>query len=169
MDAWGNVEDARIRAELMHLIALGRDASPAMADIATLGERSTRRRFDTQVGPDGIPWKPSLRAQIHGGRTLTKDGHLVGSVSSGHGRDHAEWGVNRIYAAIQQFGGVIKAKGGALKFRLASGAFITVRQVRIPPRPYLGVSDDDAADILDILQARIQPRLATLGARFNAR
>lgn len=157
MDTWHTVEDARIRAALQAMITLGRDPSPAMADIATLGENSTRQRFRTQTAPDGQRWKPSLRAQLTGGRTLTKDGHLSGSVSSGFGRNYAEWGVNRIYAAMMHFGGVIKAKsGGALKFRLASGAFITVRQVRIPARPYLGVSDDDSADILDILQARIQ-------------
>jgi len=168
MDAWGQVDDAQIRAGLMNLIALGRDASPAMADIAALGENSTRMRFRSEIGPDGVRWKPSLRAQLAGGRTLTKDGHLAASISSGHGRDFAEWGVNRIYAEIQQFGGVIKAKGGALRFRLANGAFVTVRQVRIPPRPYLGVSDDDGAGILDILQAHTDARLAGLRGRFHA-
>lgn len=155
MDAWMKLDDAEIRAGLMNLIAFGRDPSPAMADIAALGESSTRMRFRTQTGPDGTRWKPSLRAQISGGRTLTKDGHLSGSVGSGSGRDYAEWGVNRIYAAIHQFGGVIKALGRALRFRLATGGFVTVRQVRIPARPYLGVSDEDRGDILNLLQSRI--------------
>lgn len=157
MDFEVKVEDARIRAELLRLLAFGRNQAPAMREIATLGEGSTRLRFRTETGPDGRRWKPSLRAQIHGGRTLTKDGHLAGSVSSGYGKDFAEWGLNRIYAAIHQFGGEIRAKGaGALRFKLASGAFATVQKVLIPARPSLGVSDDDAGDILNILQRRIE-------------
>lgn len=168
MDAWGKVDDAQVLTSLRTLIALGRDASPVMADIATLGENSTRMRFRTETAPDGMRWKQSLRARIAGGRTLTQDGHLSGSISSSHGRDFAEWGVNRIYAAIHQFGGVIRALGKALRFRLAGGGFATVKSVTLPARPYLGVSDADAGDILDIIQARIDARLAVLGAQFNA-
>lgn len=151
------VEDAEVLAALRRLISLGRDATPAMRDIAALGESSTRLRFRSETGPDGRRWKPSLRAQVHGGRTLTRDGHLAGSISANAGSDYAEWGVNRIYAAIHQFGGVIRAKSaGALRFKLANGGFATVRQVRMPARPFLGVSSDDSRDILDILQRRIE-------------
>jgi phage virion morphogenesis protein len=150
------IDDARLHAGLRNLIALGRNAGPAMADIAAIGESSTRQRFRTVTGPDGQRWKPSLRARITGGRTLTRDGHLSGSISARHGRDFAEWGVNRIYAAIHQFGGEIRAKGGSLRFRLANGGFATVQKVTMPARPFLGVSDDDRDDILDIIQVRIQ-------------
>lgn len=157
MDFEIRVEDAQVAAALRRLIALGRDATPAMRDIAALGENSTRLRFRTETGPDGTRWKPSLRARIKGGRTLTKDGHLAGSLSSHFGPDFAEWGVNRVYAAIHQFGGVIRGRGaGALRFRLADGGFAVVRAVRMPARPFLGVSSDDARDILDILQRRIE-------------
>lgn len=150
------IDDARLHAGLRGLIALGRNTGPVMADIAALGESSTRMRFRTETGPDGQKWKPSLRARITGGRTLTQDGHLSGSISGRHGRDFAEWGVNRIYAAIHQFGGEIRAKGGSLRFRLANGGFATVKKVTIPARPFLGISDDDRDDILDVIQTRIQ-------------
>ena len=152
------IDDAQLHAGLRSLISLGRDAGPVMADIAAIGERGTRDRFRTESGPDGQRWKPSLRARITGGRTLTKDGHLAASISGRHGRDFAEWGVNRIYAAIHQFGGEIRAKGGSLRFRLANGGFATVQKVTMPARPFLGISDDDRDDILDIIQARIQAR-----------
>jgi phage virion morphogenesis protein len=127
-----------------------------MADIAALGESSTRLRFRTQTGPDGKPWKPSLRAQITGGRTLTQDGHLAASISSRSGRDWAEWGANRIYAAIHQFGGVIRARNAkALRFALAGGGFATVQSVRIPARPFLGLSSDDVADIVHLIETRL--------------
>jgi phage virion morphogenesis protein len=155
MDVWGTVDDGEIRGALQRLIALGRNPKPAMQDIAIFGENSTRLRFRTQIGPDGQRWKPSLRALLFGGKTLTKDGHLAGSTSSNFGSDFAEWGVNRIYAAVHQFGMVIRAKGKALRFRLANGAFAVVKAVRIPARPYLGVNDDDRRGMLDLIERRI--------------
>lgn len=155
MDAWGRVEDAEVLGALRRLIALGRSPAPVLREIAALGESSTRLRFRTQRGPDGQAWKPSLRAQLTGGRTLTQAGHLSGSISSNAGNDYAEWGVNRIYAAIHQIGGTIRAKSGALKFRLANGAFAVVKAVRMPARPYLGVNDDDRNDILAIISRRL--------------
>ena len=155
MDARIQLDDGEVLGALRRLIALGRNASPLMRDIAALGEASTRQRFRTETGPDGQRWKPSLRAQMTGGRTLTKDGHLAGSLSARHGADFAEWGVNRIYAAILHFGGIIRAKGKALKFALPGGGFAVVKAVRMPARPYLGASDADRRDILDLIAARI--------------
>lgn len=150
------VTDASLLAALRRLAGAMADTSPIMADIAALGESTTRLRFRTQTGPDGKPWKPSLRAQITGGRTLTQDGHLAASISSRSGRDWAEWGANRIYAAIHQFGGVIRARNAkALRFALAGGGFATVQSVKIPARPFLGLSTDDVADIVHLIETRL--------------
>jgi phage virion morphogenesis protein len=150
------VEDRALNTRLRELLALGTHMAPLMADIAALGEAATRLRFNTETGPDGARWKPSLRARITGGRTLTQDGHLAGSISSGSSNTTAEWGVNRIYAAVQQFGDTIRPKKAKyLRFRLAGGGFASVKKVVIPPRPFLGVSEDDREDILDIIAARI--------------
>lgn len=156
MDIRLDLDDREIIGGLQRLIALGRSQEPVLRDIAALGEASTRLRFRTEQGPDGRRWKTSLRAQLAGGRTLTKDGHLSGSISGSAGKDFAEWGVNRIYAAIHQFGGVIKAKSsGALKFKMPNGGFTVVKAVRMPARPYLGVNDGDRADILDVFTRHI--------------
>lgn len=156
MNVWGTLDDGQLLGRLQLLRALGEDQRPALQEVAALGESTTRLRFRMQRGPNGQAWKPSLRAQLVGGRTLTKDGHLSGSISSNATREYAEWGVNRIYAAIHQFGGTIQAKaGGSLKFPLPGGGFAVVKAVRIPARPYLGVNDDDRADILDIFERRI--------------
>ncbi len=72
----------------------------------------------------------------------------------------AEWGVNRIYAAIHQFGGTIRARNaGALRFRLANGGFATVKAVKMPARPFLGISPDDASDIVAVIERRLQGAL----------
>jgi len=133
------ITDNGIRAKLTALIALGRNPADAMRDIATYGESSTRERFRMQIGPDGNRWKPSLRVQLNGGKTLTKDGHLS-AITSRSSSKIAEWGSNRIYAAIHQLGG---NAGRGLRSKIV-------------PRPYLGVNDENDSDILDILQARIE-------------
>lgn len=153
MHAWISWDNYRgINDELRRLVRMGGDMSAAMRDIAALGESTTRERFRTQVAPDGKPWKKSIRAMLVGGRTMTKDGHLGDSASNGSGRNYAEWGLNRVYAAIHHFGGVIRAKsGGMLRFRLANGAWVSTAKVTMPARPALGVNDEDADDILDII------------------
>jgi phage virion morphogenesis protein len=170
MDAWLRVEHGEIDAALYHLLAFGNNMAPAMGEIAAVGEATTRLRFRTETGPDGQRWKPSLRVQLYGGRTLTKDGHLSGSTSANHGKDFAEWGMNRVYAAIHQFGGVIRPRsGGSLRFRLANGAFVFAKSVTIPARPSLGVNDDDADDILDVLERRIRTTNSAITGELNAR
>lgn len=170
MDAWLRVEHGEIDAALYHLLAFGNNMAPAMGEIAAVGEATTRLRFRTETGPDGQRWKPSLRVQLYGGRTLTKDGHLSGSTSANHGKDFAEWGMNRVYAAIHQFGGVIRPRsGGSLRFRLANGAFVSAKTVSIPARPSLGVNDDDADDILDVLERRIRTTNSAITGELNAR
>ena len=156
MNFSGTLDDADVLGAFQRMRAFGVAPLPALREIAALGEASTRLRFRLQRGPDGQRWKPSLRAQLTGGSTLTKDGHLSGSISSNANGDYAEWGVNRIYAAIHQLGGTIKAKaGGALKFFLPGGGFAVVKAVQMPARPYLGASEDDRADFLDVFQRRI--------------
>lgn len=155
-----HVDDAAVLAALRRLAGVFTDPAAIAAGIAELGENATRDRFRTETAPDGSRWKPSLRVQVSGGRTLTKDGHLAGSLSSQSGADFAEWGVNRIYAAIHQFGGTIRARNaGALRFQLAHGGFATVKAVKMPARPFLGVSPDDAADIVALIQRRLQGAL----------
>ena len=94
MEAWINVDDTEVRGALQRLLALGNNASPALKEVAALGESATRLRFRAERGPDGQRWKPSLRVQLNGGKTLTKDGHLGDSITSRADKSAAEWGTN---------------------------------------------------------------------------
>lgn len=109
-DFWTRIDDQAVKAGLQQLAELGQDMRPVMRDLSRLGEASTRMRFRTQIDPDGRPWAVSNRVAAKGGRTLTLDGHLGDSLSSRYGARYAEWGVNRVYAAIHQFGGVIRPR-----------------------------------------------------------
>ena len=53
------------------------------------------------------------------------------------------WGTNLVYAAIQEFGGIIRAtKAAYLHFRTKSGNWVKVKQVKIPAQPYLRPAAD---------------------------
>jgi phage virion morphogenesis protein len=152
------IDDKAVGDCLRQLIRLGVNLAPVMRDIAVYGESATTNRFMiTQTGPDGQKWKPSRRVTDAKGKglTLVDSGMLVKTISSGFSADYAEWGVNRVYAAIHQFGGVIRPKKArALRFR-AGGKTIFRHAVTLPARPYLGLSDADRDEILTIINRAI--------------
>jgi len=130
------------------MVRFGQNPAPLMQALAQYGENSTRLRFRLQVGPYGKPWKRSLRAQLRGGKTLTQEGHLSGSITHASTSHSASWGSNMKYARIHQLGGVIRpVHAKALRFRLAHGAWVAAKQVTLPARPYLGLDDSDYSQI----------------------
>ena len=143
-------------------VAGGLEERRALMDsIGAAIEGSTIRRFDQQKGPDGAPWKPSIRARQQGGKTLIDRGRLRQSITHQASATQAQIGTNLIYAAIQQFGGTIRAKaGGALKFRLPGIGWRQVASVTLPARPFLGISEDDRIEIADQVERYIAARVA---------
>lgn len=139
------------------LSALG-DLRPVLTEIGAELEKSTLDRFETGVGPDGTPWKPSRRALETGTQTLVESSSLRDSVHyvvDGDGVEIGAGGPAGAYAAIHQFGGTITAKNGYLKFRLSSGGFASVKSVDIPARPYIGLSAQDEREIPAIVGAHL--------------
>jgi len=110
-------------------------------------------RFATATDPRGQPWKPSLRAQLEGGQTLSDTGRLRRSFSV---RATGPWGfsigTNVRYAAPHQFGATITPKRARyLRFRLAGGRgrrkggrgrWVTVARVDLPARPFFPEGND---------------------------
>lgn len=141
---------------------LGARPQPLLKKIAFYGENSTKERFQTETGPDGNKWKESLRARLTGGKTLTKDTHLSETINGQADDQKAEWGSNRVYAAIHQFGGTIKPKSAkALHFQIPGLGWVTRKQVTMPARPFLGISDDDQDEILDLTNRHISNLIAS--------
>ena len=142
-------------------------------DIGRRLETSTAHRFETGTGPDGVPWRPSRRAERTGGRTLVKSGRLKDSISRVVLDREVLVGTNVKYAAIHQFGGAIRqqARTQVLAFAASGGRFtsrarasrrragavrvafaqIGAREIEMPARPYLGISEGDARAIVRIL------------------
>jgi len=133
-------------------------------DIGAAMVESTRRRFDDGTGPDGSPWPISLRAQFEGGKTLIDSAALKGSITHIAATDQVEWGTNMDYAGTHQFGATITPKSAdALRFSIPGIGFITVQSVTIPARPFIGLNDEDEAEIERIADDFLSNALGEIG------
>ncbi len=113
---------------------------------------STLERFRQGKSPDGRRWKSSKRAILEGGKTLVKTAQLRNSI---HARSDASGfavGTNAKHAATHQFGEpgrIIRARRKkVLRFQY-NGKWVSKKQVRvkIPARPFLGLSDEDMQEM----------------------
>ncbi len=128
------------------------DTTPLMEDIGEHLLFSTLMNFENEQTPEGEPWKPSIRAEEEGGKTLQDKGHLRDSYTYLAGSDQVEVGSDMIYAAIQHEGGEIRAKnGGNLRFKIGD-RWVQTASVEIPARPALGIGPDDPAEIDALVQ-----------------
>lgn len=132
---------------LGRLLARLDDMTPAMSLIGMLLVGSIQENFELGHGPDGQRWKPSLRAKLQGGQTLVDTGALMSGIvyeASPNRVEIGPSGPSLRYARIHQEGGEIRPKAAkALFFRGADGKARTVKVVRIPARPYMGISAED--------------------------
>lgn len=123
------------------------DTHHLLEGIGNILVTNTQRRFDKEESPKGEKWKKSQRAILQNGKTLTDKGQLKKSIASQIQGDTVIVGTNKEYARIHQFGGVIKPKKGKyLKFKNPDGTWSLVKEVTMPPRPFIGISDDDIDD-----------------------
>lgn len=120
-------------------------------------QHTTRDRFDSGRDPQGNRWAPlsaKYAAARRPGPTLQQQGDsggLKGSITFATGASQVAVGSNKVYAAIHQFGGVIRPKNArALVFRIGDRV-IRARSVTIPARPYVGFGPADEEAVLDII------------------
>lgn len=146
------IDDQQTRAALDKLQHL--DTAPLMRRLGERIQAFTQDRFDEQKSPDGKLWD-----KLNPDYAKTKPAHNRDKIltSSGDLHDYIHWqllnaqtvlvGSNAKYAAIHQFGGTIRPKRGkALSF---GGRFF--RSVKIPARPFLGISAKDKKEIREIV------------------
>lgn len=125
------------------------DPSDLMTNIGAIGESQTRRRItDEKTAPDGTPWPPN-RA---GTSILLKTGeHLLGSVAFVPSADEVQWGASWEYAHVHQDGMTIKPKDAKRLAFMVGNKQVFARQVTIPARPFIGLSDDNRSEISDVV------------------
>ncbi len=148
-----SVDDKAITNALHELQSKVIDLRPVLLKIGEIVQKSTEDRLNSgkNVDPTGKPWvtlqpwyqkeKKKRQNQI-----LSLEGRLADSITHDViDGNTAVVGTNVPYAAIHQFGGVIRPKT-AKALNVGGRA---VKKVTIPARPFLGISNDDKENILD--------------------
>ena len=145
--SWGGLDRALGKA--VHRMG---DTQDLMDSIGEALVSSTLKRFQDEKTPEGEKWHPSARAAASGGTTLSDTGRLQKSIEYAATSNRVMVGSNLPYARIHQLGGTVRPKKGKfLKFRGLDGEDVFAREVTIPARPYLGISDDDREEIMDTM------------------
>lgn len=143
------IDDKKLQAALMRLQKSASDITPVMRKLAGMMAAETEQNFADEGRPKWQPlsdatkrariggskaygkngkMKASAQRQVDSGfRILQHTGGLAASISTDYSSMEAVIGSNKVYAAIQHFGG--DAGRG--------------RSVEIPARPYLPLTADD--------------------------
>ncbi|MDH2197891.1 phage virion morphogenesis protein [Ectopseudomonas oleovorans] len=150
-------DNAAVLSAIRGALAELTDPRPMLLDIGEALVNSTRDRFSAQRGPDGQTWKTLSPRYLetkspNPGKILQRRGDLVRQIFPQVEGATLLVGTDRVYGAVHQFGAL---KGAFGKTR--RGAPIPWGD--IPARPFLGISDDDAAEIIAIARDHLQARL----------
>jgi phage virion morphogenesis protein len=137
------VDARRVEAALAKLAAAATDVRPALVEIGNSLIQSHHRRFDQQVDAQGRRWAPlSPRyyryKKKNKDRILVLDSFLRDFLHYQAEQDRLDFGASQLYAATHQFGDPSR---------------------NIPARPYLGISNDDEREIVEILSEHLSRAL----------
>jgi phage virion morphogenesis protein len=115
------IHDEPVKGLLTRLRQRTGDMTPAMAIIGQIVRSSVIKNFEAEGRP--TPWKKSRRTTKTGGRTLTKSGRLMKSITPHAGPVSVEIGTNVVYAAVHQLGKTIEqpARERVLHFKPKDG------------------------------------------------
>ncbi|NNG44982.1 phage virion morphogenesis protein [Pseudoalteromonas sp. NEC-BIFX-2020_002] len=115
--------------------------APALGNVGEHLMLTHRDHFDEQRSPDGDPWQ-ALSPDYAKSKKKNKDkilrlnDILRDTFAYNVGDESLEFGTNMEYAAIHQFGGT---------------SDMIPRLAVIPARPFLGLSQDDEKEVIEIL------------------
>lgn len=144
-------DDTPIIRALSQLMLEGSRKAELLDDIGAALVSGASLRFVDQVSPDGDAWQQSFRAGQQGGETMRNTGRLMSSLSYNVIGDAVEYGTNLEYAHALHFGAVIKPVNGEyLTFKIGA-RWAKVKQVVLPSREFLGISDSDETEVLSII------------------
>lgn len=109
----------------------------------------TLQRFKDEEDPDGVKWAPTRR----GGKILTDTAGLQRSIDRAVTRNAVYVGTSKVYARAHNKGAVITPKKGKyLKFKTPGGNWVSVKEVRIKKRTFIGISKKDKKALAETMQ-----------------
>lgn len=156
------IDDSDILRVLGQLQNKADNLHPCLKNIGLQLEESTQQRFTKQEEPNGIHWaalNSSTLKRKKGSKILTESSGLRDSIISAARNNGLRVGTNKVYAATHQFGRdkmpahnrtVTTVFGKKLKFPI--WASVRSHDPKIPPRPFLGFSNSDRTEIMEILK-----------------
>ena len=175
---------AAAQKRLKKVAAAVENIDPTLGDIGDQLVKNVVGRFFKKAGPTGRPWKRSKRSGRRGRTTLVDSGALRDSISAVVKDGQLQVGTNIWYAHFHQQGGQIDAayrqrtgssRGAGVSLRALSSGISAerlaraaargakrnakpgkVRRVKLPRRPFLGVSKKDRADMTKIIKAALE-------------
>lgn len=121
-------------------------AETLLESLARLIRESVRERILAGgPAPDGSAWAPNRE-----GRTpiLHRSGALARSIDYAVSGLQAVIGSGLVYAAIHHYGGTIVPKSASALVFSVGGRLFRVKKVTMPARPYVGLSGDDRAELI---------------------
>lgn len=142
------------------------------AEIGEVLGESTKQRFSTSTAPDGTPWAPNAQATIEAylnrdAKNFRKDGRLNqrGAARAANKKPLVDTGQLADSIIYQIIDGGLGLEIGTNRFADEWDAGAAVHQFgnkkgTIPARPFLGVSDQDEVDVLDILFRHLESAAA---------
>jgi phage virion morphogenesis protein len=135
------------------------EPAPMMEVIAAVGESQTRRRIESEkTSPKGEAWPDNLA----GTPILRETGrNLLDSIASEATAETAEWGAAWEYAHVHQDGMTIVPREAKKLAFAHAGGYAVVDEVTIPARPFVGLSDENRAELIEV----VTDFLALSGAR----
>jgi phage virion morphogenesis protein len=150
------------------------NARPLMSSVASIMASAVEDNFAAEGRPKWQDLHPGTKAGrakkgTWPGEILRRTGGLATSIQQSFDARQAVVGTNKVYAAIQQFGGKTKPHVIRAKTRRAlSFGGIVVRQVNhpgsnIPARPFLRLEPRDLRDIVLASQRHYAKALARNG------
>lgn len=126
-----------------------------MNDIGEALVSSAKMRFETETDPQGQKW---VKGHKKSGKTLSGEyigGTLKKSITHNASVSEVIYGSKLEYARIHDKGGVIKAKKKkALRFQI-NGNWVVVKQVTMPKRQFIGISNDDKLEAMEMIKLHI--------------
>src|SRR5690554_25874 len=144
--------DLEIRTALDGLLSKMNDLTPALRDMGEELMLSTKQRFAKSESPDGDAWAPNspvTLARKKGTSPLIGESRrLRNEISYSVKNGELLIGSPMVYAAVQHFGA---SRGQFGKNKRNS----PIPWGNIPARPFLGLSDTDKENVLDIIQEHL--------------
>ncbi|MEW9272976.1 phage virion morphogenesis protein [Gluconobacter oxydans] len=150
---------APVRGALEQIAAIGRSPQRYLEAIGRELGDNTRRRFDTNIAPDGSPWAPLNPLYAENRKPLpilVQSGQLRQQLPTEVRGNTIIVGSSVKYGGVHQFGATIVPRTAkALRFRIGAKKF-DVGKVVIPARPYLGFGAEDRVAVVEQLELALE-------------